>query len=314
MDRLTAVKVFVEIAARGSLTQTAEQLEMSQAMVSRYLATVENWLGARLLHRTTRKISLTEAGLAALPLCRQMLDFSLDLQHIGSESKRTVEGTLRISTSPSFAEAQLTAALRAFQRVYPQVRVDLQVADRTVNLVEDRIDLAIRISNSLPDNVVAKPLADCRSVLCATPSYLERHGIPRSHQDLAAHRFVLHTRIYGKHLSLKKGKERFSLPLSGQFSSNETGIVLQATKQHAGIAMLPTYCVADDLKQGRLIRLLADYRLDTLGIYAIYLSRRHQPLALRTLIDFLADYFAGESAVWDRDLLQETAMVRKSAV
>jgi DNA-binding transcriptional LysR family regulator len=140
MDRLTAARVFVEVAERGSLTQTAAHLEMSQAMVSRYLAAMEGWVGARLLHRTTRRITLTDAGQAVLSSCRQLLELADDVEHIAGNRNREPEGKLRVATSSSFAEAQLTTAVVDFQRLHARVQVELPVADRPVDLAEDRID------------------------------------------------------------------------------------------------------------------------------------------------------------------------------
>ena len=172
MDHLTAARVFVEVADCGGLTPAAERLGMSPAMVSRYLASAEEWLGARLLHRTTRRVSLTDAGQSVLPFCRQLLDLAEDVRHRAGNRSREPEGRLRVTTSASFAEAQLTAAIVEFQRLHARVEVELLVADRTVDLVEERIDLAVRITNSLDASLVARPLGRTRprSMSVAWPS------------------------------------------------------------------------------------------------------------------------------------------------
>ncbi|PTT89693.1 LysR family transcriptional regulator, partial [Pelomonas sp. HMWF004] len=192
MDRLTAMQVFVQVADRGSLTQAAEHLAMSTTMVSRYLAAAEHWFGARLLHRTTRRVSLTDAGAAALPACRQLLDLALETQHIAAEGSREPSGLLRITTPGSFADAQLTTALVDFQRQHPQVEVMLSATDKAADLVSERVDLAVRITNTLDPTVIARPLAQCRSVLCASPAYLAAHGSPQTAEALATHRCVAH--------------------------------------------------------------------------------------------------------------------------
>lgn len=300
MDRLTAVRVFVEIADRGSLTQAAEQLEMSAAMVSRYLAAVEAWFGARLLHRTTRKISLTEAGLAAIPSCRQLLEIAEDVQHLAVERTREPAGILRVTTSSSFAEAQLTAALVDFQGQYPQVEIVLSVGDKAADLVAERVDLAVRITNTLDPTMITRPLARCRSLLCASPAYLERYGVPRTAEDLRQHRCIAHAFGIGKQYRLTRAGESLTVPVDWSFHTNETAILRRAALSGAGIGMLPTYYLGDDLRSGRLVSLLPDYETDVLGIHALYLSRQHQPLALRLLVDFLAARFAGDPAPWDR--------------
>lgn len=306
MDRLTAVRVFVEVADRGSLTQTAEHLEMSAAMVSRYLAAVEDWFEARLLHRTTRKVSLTDAGLAALPACRQMLDIAEEARHIAAERKREPAGVLRVTTAGSFADAQLTPVLIEFQALYPQVEIVLSVGDKPTDLVAERVDLAVRITNNLDPTMIARPLAHCRSMLCASPDYLQRHGTPLDADDLRRHRCIAHAFGIGKQYRLTRQGETITVPVNWSFHTNETAVLRRAALSGAGIGMLPTYYLGDDLRAGRLIRLLPEYEPDVLGIHAIYLSRQHQPLALRLLVDFLAARFAGEIAPWDLALGVQT--------
>lgn len=298
MDRLTAARVFVEVAERGSLTQAAEHLDMSTAMVSRYLAAIEGWLGARLLHRTTRKLSLTDAGLAALPSCRQLLDIAQDTEHLAAERSREPSGVLRVTTASSFAESQLTAALVDFQAQHPQVEVVLSVGDKATDLVGERVDLAVRITNTLDDTMITRQLARCRSVLCASPAYLARHGTPRVAEDLRDHRCVAHAFGIGQQYRFTRGDEVVTVPVAWRFHTNETAVLRQAVLCGAGIGMLPSYyMLGPDLQAGRLVRLLPDHEPEEMGIHAIYLSRRHQPLALRLLVDFLAQRFAG--APWD---------------
>ncbi|PHM20919.1 MAG: LysR family transcriptional regulator [Curvibacter sp. PD_MW3] len=299
MDRLTAVRVFVEVADRGSLTQTAEHLEMSAAMVSRYLAAVEDWFDARLLHRTTRKVSLTDAGFAALPSCRQLLEIAEEAQHIAAERNREPAGVLRVTTSSSFADAQLTAALVDFQRQHEQVEILLSVGDKATDLVAERVDLAVRITNNLDPTMIARPLARCRSMLCASPGYLERYGVPHSAEDLSRHRSIAHAFGIGKQYRFTRGGETITVPVDWNFHTNETAVLRRAVLSGAGVGVLPTYYLGDDLRAGRLVHLLPDHEPDVLGIHAIYLSRQHQPLALRLLVDFLAARFAGELAPWD---------------
>lgn len=301
MDRLTAVRVFVEVAERGSLTQAAEHLDMSTAMVSRYLAAVEKWFEARLLHRTTRKVSLTDAGQAALPACRQMLDLAEEARFIAAERNREPAGVLRVTTAASFADAQLTPVLIDFQQQYPQVEIVLSVGDKPTDLVAERVDLAVRITNTLDPAMIARPLARCRSMLCASPDYLQRHDQPRTADDLRQHRCIAHAFGIGKQYRLSRNGETISVPVDWRFHTNETAVLRRAVLSGAGIGMLPTYYLSDDLRAGRLVHLLPDYEPEVLGIHAIYLSRQHQPQALRLLVEFLVARFAGEPAPWDQE-------------
>lgn len=299
MDRLTAMRVFTEIVDRGSVTAAAEALDMSRAMASRYLEGLEDWLGARLLHRTTRKLALSDAGQQALVTCREMLALEVDALAQASQGSAEVQGRLRLTSSPSFATAQLTAAVVDFQALHPKLEIDLVMVDRTVDLVQDRIDLAIRLSNRIDAGLVARQLAVCHSVLCASPGYLQRAGDPGTPDELRAHRCITHSTGFAPEYRLRRGAESITIEAAGVLTANETAVIRAAALAGAGIAMLPTYQVVEDLVDGTLRRVLPDYALEPLSIQAVYLSRRHQPMPLRLLIDFLADRFEGKLAPWD---------------
>ncbi len=300
MDRLTATRVFVTVVEQGSLTQAADRLGMSTAMVSRYLAAMEAWLGARLLHRTTRRLSLTEAGQSALASCRQLLELSEDVAHQAGAARREPSGRLRITCSPSFAEAQLAPALVDFQRLHPQVAFSLTVADRNVDLAAEGIDLAVRITNTLEPTLITRPLAVCRSVLCASPGYLAERGRPETLEALAAHRCLAHAFVSAAQYRFRHAGQVVELPITDALSTNDAAVLRRAVLAGGGLAILPTYFVGEDLREGRLISLLPDYEPEPLGVHAVFLSRQHQPLALRLLVDFLAERFGGAAAPpWD---------------
>jgi DNA-binding transcriptional LysR family regulator len=300
MDRLTAMKVFVEIIERGSLTAAAEALDMSRAMASRHLESLERWLGARLLHRTTRRIGLTDAGEQALPRCREMVELAEDVHALSARSGREAAGKLRLTTSPSFAESHLTAALVDFQARYPNVQIELFVVERTVNLAEERIDLAVRISNRIDAGLVARRLATCRSVLCASPAYQRSYGLPMRPEELKSHRCITHSAGALSEYRLRRDGRTTTVAVHGSLTSNETAVVRAAALAGAGIAMLPTYYIGEDLASGKLVRVLPEHEPEPLRIQAVYLSRRHQPKPLPLLIEFLADRFGGEVPPWDR--------------
>jgi DNA-binding transcriptional LysR family regulator len=304
MDRLTAMRVFIEVAERGSLTGAGERLELSRAMVSRYIASLEQWLGARLLHRTTRRVSLSDAGQQALSRCRRMIEMADEVVAAAGARRSEPVGKLRITTSLSFAQTQLTAAVAAYQQRFARVEVELIVVDRAVNLVDERIDLAVRVTNTLDDSFVARRLATCNSVLCASPAYLQRCGVPKSVTDLKAHNCITHAFGARAEYRLRLNGQLVTAAVGGSLFCNETAVLREAALAGAGIAMLPTYYVGDAFERGMLVRLLPDLEPEPLGIHAVYLSRRHQPQALRLLIEFLADRFGGEQPSWDRALRQ----------
>ena len=292
MDRITAAEVFITIVDRGSMIAAAETLEMSRAMVTRYLAQMEQWAGARLLHRTTRKLSLTDAGERTLERCRQMLALAGEIDLVEGEQSDELRSLLRITCSQSLGQTALVGAVAQYLKRHPQVAVDLQMNNRTVNLVEERIDLALRITNELDPNLIARPLSSCASVVCASPAYLAAHGTPRHPQDLALHNCLTYS-YFGKslwHFDLQGVKS--AVAVSGNLSANESVVLMAGTVQGAGISMQPYYSAAPLLASGELIELMPDYRPQSMGIYGIYTSRRQMPATLRTMLDFLVEWFA----------------------
>ncbi|MBC3257164.1 LysR family transcriptional regulator [Pseudomonas paralactis] len=298
MDRLQAMRVFVTVVDLGSQSAAADHLDLSRPVVSRYLAELEDWVGARLLHRTTRKLSLTAAGSETLPRCRQLLELCGDMQAAVSEPDDTPRGLLRLSVSTSFGQAQLGAAIAEYVKRYPLVTVDLQMLDRTVNLVDERIDLAIRTSNDLDPNLIARRLTVCRSVVCATPAYLREHPAPQKVEDLARHNCLTHS-YFGKSLwHFEEQGEHVSVPVHGNITANEASTLLRITLAGAGVAMLPSYQAGDLIRSGELVRLLPAAEPRQMNIYAVYASRKHMPSALRSLLDFLVLRFP-EAPAWD---------------
>jgi DNA-binding transcriptional LysR family regulator len=300
MDRIRAMQVFTEVADRGSLTDAGKALDISRAMVSRHLESLESWLGARLLHRTTRRVSLTDAGAEALQRCRQVLDLTNDVEAAAGARRSVPSGKLRITASNSFAQAHLAAAVSDFLKQHPQTQVELIVLERAVNLVEERIDLAVRISNQLDETLVARRIATCHSMLCASPAYLAVHPAPKAPEQLRAHGCLTHAHVGRTEWRLRRDGQTVKVPVSGPLQSNEVAVIRQAALDGLGIALLPTYFISDDIAQKRLVRLLPAYEPETLGIHAVYLSRQHQPLLLRAMVDFLAERFGGDVAPWDR--------------
>ncbi len=301
MDRLNAMRVFVTVVDLGSQSAAADHLQLSRPVVSRYLAELEDWVGARLMQRTTRKLSLTAAGQETLPRCRQLLDLAGDLQAAVQQPGDAPRGALRISVSTSFGQAQLVDAVAEYVQRYPGVKVELQMLDRTVNLVDERIDLAIRTSNDLDPNLIARRLSVCRSVICATPAYLREHGTPLRVEDLSQHNCLTHAYFGHSIWHFEVSGEQVTVPVTGNITANEVLALQKATLASVGIAMLPTYQAAAALRSGELLRLLPEARPQDLNLNAVYTSRKHMPATLRSMLDFLAQRFRDEPD-WDRDL------------
>ncbi|AMQ42059.1 LysR family transcriptional regulator [Aeromonas veronii] len=297
MDRLTALRVFVSVVEQGSLSGAGEKLDMSRAMVSRYLAELESWMGARLLHRTTRRLSLTGPGEEALNRARAMLALGEEMEQIAVKGDDAPKGQLRITSSYSLSEALLVGAANDYLAQYPGTAIDILLLDRTVNLVEERIDLAVRITNDLDPNLVARRLGTCHSVVCASPAYLARHPMPHKVQDLALHNCLTYT-YFGKSLWEFNGPDGpESVPVSGNLSANISNLLLEATLEGAGISLQPRYSAQPYLERGELVPLLADWQPKRLGVYGVYATRKQMSPLLRSFLDFLLARMAADP-IW----------------
>ena len=291
MDRLTAMQVFADVAQSGSFTATADKLDMSRAMVTRYIAQMENWLGVRLLHRTTRRVTLTDAGEQALRRSLQMLALAQDVQDETARQDGELRGQLRLTNSLSFGYAQLAAAVTDFLALHPQLKIDLNVGDATLNLIEARIDLAIRITSEPDPMLIGRPLARCDSLLVASPAYLAIHDTPRAPDELRHHRCLAYANFGRSTWRLSRGVEQVDVAVMTPLSSNDALVLSQAALADGGVAMLPTYLANPYLRSGALQVILPDWRVPELTIYALYPSRRQRLPSVRMLLDFLAQRF-----------------------
>ncbi len=300
MDRLTAMQVFVEVANSGSFSATADKMDMSRAMVTRYVGELEQWLGARLLQRTTRSVTLTDAGENCLRRSQQMLAL---MQNVEEETTISVDGALRgqlrITCSISFAYAQLAAVVADFLALHPQLKIDINVSEGALNLVEARIDLAIRISAEPDPMLIGRMLAPCTSVLVASPAYLAKHGLPQAPADLAAHRCLTYANFGKSEWLFSRGEgngERAQVSVSSHLSANDATALLRAALAGGGVALQPSYLANPHIADGSLQAVLADWKLPDMAIYALYPSRKHLSPAVRALLDYLVGRF--ETVPW----------------
>ncbi len=286
------MQVFVEVARSGSFSSTADKLDMSRAMVTRYVGALEQWLGARLLQRTTRSVTLTDAGESCLRRSQQMLALMNNVQEETSRHDGVLRGQLRITCSVSFAYAQMAAAVVDFLQLYPALKIDLNASEGALNLVEARIDLAIRISAEPDPTLIGRVLAPCSSVLVASPDYLRAHGVPQQPADLAAHRCLSYANFGKSVWKLQRGDAYEEVSVGSHFSGNEATALLQAALAGGGIAMQPSYLANPRLREGSLEAVLPQWTLPSMDIYALYPSRKHLSPAVRALLDFLVERFA----------------------
>ncbi len=295
------MRVFAEVAKRGGFTAAADHLDITRVKATRYVRELETWLGTRLLQRSTRRVSLTAAGEACLRQCEQVLAMTQDLKSTVGERDTAPRGQLRMTTSISFGQAHLAGAVAEYLRRYPDVAVDLMVADRAVNLIEERVDLAIRITGELDPNLVARRIAPCRSVICASPAYLQHHTAPADPLSLKAHNCLTYTN-FGKsewRFNNQQGEE-VTVAVSGNLTANEASILMESALAGTGIVQLPTYLANPKIDDGSLIELLPEWSPPELVIWGVYLSRQHLPASVRTMLDFLVEWFS-DGQPWEQD-------------
>ncbi|MEJ8567171.1 LysR family transcriptional regulator [Elongatibacter sediminis] len=300
LEPLNDIAVFVEVVDSGSFTAAAERLALSRPVVSKYVSRLEARLGVRLLHRTTRRLSLTEAGQRYYDRCRAGLTRIAEAHDEVAQLQAAPRGTLRVNAPMSFGILHVAPALPEFLRQFPDVDIDLDLEDRKIDLVEEGYDVAIRIGE-LPDSaLVARRLGPCRHVVCASPAYLERHGVPRHPDDLRQHR-VISFRYQDSALDwlfTAPDGEEHRVHLTGRLRSNNSLALRAALLAGAGISRTPTFVVGDELRAGTLVPVLTGFRTLEVSINAVYPVRRYIPPKVRAFIDFMAERIA-DPPYWD---------------
>jgi DNA-binding transcriptional LysR family regulator len=302
MDRLRAFEVFVTVVSRGSFTRAADMLETSPANVTRYVNELEAHLGTRLLNRTSRKLSLTEGGETLYARCKSILDEVAETEGLVSSASVEPRGRLRINAPVSFGILQLAPLWPEFMRKYPRVELDVTLIDRVVDIVDEGYDLAIRISGAGSTNHAARKLAPSRNILCASPAYLARWGYPAAPADLIEHRCIGYSyAATGDEWQLIDSEgNAHTVKVNCHMRSNNGDTAHAAALAGQGVIWQPTFLVGKDLRAGKLVQVLPDYRMPDIDVLALYPSRRHLSAKIRAMIDFLADAFGGVPP-WDRD-------------
>jgi DNA-binding transcriptional LysR family regulator len=291
MDRLTSLTAFVRVVDSGGFSAAGRRLNMSTTMVSNHVQSLEDRLGARLLHRTTRKVSLTEVGKIYYDRCTQILSDIEQADDIAGALQSTPRGTLRIYTATHIVQF-VAPVVAQFLAAYPGVKVDLSMGERPVDMIDEGYDVAIRLTPPPDSSLIVRSLATWRHVLCCSPGYLEAHGRPQQLSELAEHNCIRHVLYpYGDEWRFvdRKGAPS-SVRVSGNLVSNSGETSLLAALQGVGILLAPGFLIADDLEAGRLIRLLPEYRPVEFAMNAVYPHRHHLSAKVRSFIDMLAHH------------------------
>ncbi|MDB5495670.1 MAG: transcriptional regulator,LysR family [Phenylobacterium sp.] len=302
MDRLDEIAAFAAVADGRSFTQAAKRLGVSGAQVSKLVARLEDRLGARLLNRTTRDVSLTDTGRAYLERARTLLEDFEALE--GSvRDDDAPRGLLRISAPVAFGVKQLDPAMLDFAEAYPEVALEVFYADRVVNLVDEGFDVAVRIGHLADSSLIARKLAPVRMVACASPAYLQAHGVPQTPADLATHEAILDLNTRDPFVwSFGAGGECMEARVHGRLRFANAEACLEAAERGFGVAREPAFVAHERLRAGKLTPLLCNFEPELVHVHAVYPHARHLAAKVRVFVDFLAKRFAGEPE-WHRGWL-----------
>ncbi|MGF6781349.1 LysR family transcriptional regulator [Paraburkholderia sp. GAS334] len=298
MDTFRNMKIFVEVAEAGSFTAAANQLGTTTGYVSRSISELETHLRTRLLNRTTRRIALTEAGERYLQRCYAITASVAEAEAEASDAHANPVGTLRVHALSSLGQNYVVPAAAAYQERYPAVTVDLTLSQNVPDLLEEGYDVALRVTQgALPDSAyISRRLGTFYGILCASPKYLEIHGVPQTVEDLSNHTCLqVAMPIFPAdrwHLEDVSGEHEFMLP-DGRFKVNVPDAMAVAVLEGMGIGALPTLTVRSMLRLGSLKRVLPDYQLQTLNVFAVYASRQYLDAKIKTWIEFLRDWTDG---------------------
>lgn len=293
MDKLTSMLVFTKVAKAGSFASAAKELGLSRAMATKHVMQLENGLGIRLLNRTTRNLSLTEVGMVYLERCLQILDEMEEMEIAVTRLQTEPRGTLKVNATPFFGAYHLAPAIAAYMEAFPDVNVELVLQAGYIDLIEEGFDLAIHLDEMRDSSLIARKLGSSQRVVCGSPGYFKKHGIPRTPDDLRKHNCLVNSSLP------PRDQWQFSIPggettvvkVTGNMEANVADALRMAAINGLGLILLPTYMVGQDIRKGRLNPVLTDYVPAPLEIHAVYPHRKHLSAKVRTFVDFLSERF-----------------------
>jgi len=314
LDRLTGLEVFAKVASAGSFSAAGRVMGLSQSMVTKHIAALEARLGIKLLHRSTRRLSLTDAGRSYLEASVRVLADLDAADSVVSADRFEPRGLLRLNVPVSFGVRQIAPLLPEFATRHPLITIELGLNDRLVDLVEEGWDVAIRIGNLSDSSLIARRIAPCRIAVCAAPSYLQAHGTPRSVAELARYNCLGYTlsRWTGANRWMFGKRAEIAVDVSGNLRANNGDALLAASIAGQGVIYQPTFIAAADICAGRLVAIELDHPTVEVGIHAVFLSDHHPAAKVRAFVDFLVERFAPEPP-WDRACQQTFNEIDKPA-
>ena len=295
MDKLVSMRVFSAVAKNGSFSKAAKKLSISKAMVSKHIKNLENSLSVRLFNRTTRKLNLTDAGSSYYEKVNIILSEIDETESAISQLNSEPKGKLKVMAQPSFGAFHLSRALSLYLKKYTEVTVNLELSHRIPDLVEENIDLAFHVGELNDSMYVSRRIASARRVICASPEYIKKNGMPKKPEDLLNHNCLIYMprNDMGKWEFLDKGKRK-KIKVTGDIQCNSGDALRVASIQSCGITQLPTYMIGLDIQAGRLKAVLEDFEPEKQPIYAIYNHRKYVSAKIKTFIDFIYDLYQPE--------------------
>lgn len=292
MDKLASLRAFITVVESGGFSETARRLNVSKALISKQVAQLEEHLGVRLLHRTTRRVNPTSSGQAYYDRCKPLLDELNEVDDSFQQTDRELQGELRISVPATFAEMHLLPIITQYARENPQVDLTLELTDRMVNLVEERIDLAIRVGKLDESSLVAKKIGEIRMALYASPQFIDVYGLPQAPEDLSDYPCVIDSNHPDStHWRLNSTKGELSVHVKGKITVNNARAARDLLEMGNGIGLLPSFVIQDCLESNKLVKLFENYTSAPVGIYAVYLHRKHLSSKVRRFIDLMTQSF-----------------------
>lgn len=303
MDRIHAMQVFTRVAEAGSFVRAAETLSLPSSTVTSTIKNLEKYLQVRLLNRTTRRVSLTPEGLQYLAQCREILSLIEHSESSLTDSIKRPQGRLRVDMPGGITHFIIMPNLKDFYRLYPDIYLMIGVSDRQVDLVQEGVDCVIRTGELTDSTLVARPLGRFRWVTCASPDYLRKFGVPETPEALSQHRAIHYFSGSGRRnseLRFTRGTEAFSVPVEGDAAVNETGLYIRLCLEGFGLAQLAENVISENLQQGKLIEVLADWQPPSVPVTMLYPHQRFLSPAVRAFADWISGLFnegAGEKGL-----------------
>lgn len=301
MQDISAIPVFTAVIEQGSFSKAAKKLGITKSAVSKRITGLEAQLGVKLLHRSTRKLNLTEAGERYFEYAVQALHAAQQAENAATELQQVAKGILRVSIPMSFGRLHVAPIIPVFLKQYPQIELHMNMSDTWADVIAEGFDVVLRAGNLPDSSLVARKLTPLHSVLCASPEYLQEYGTPKTPPELIQHNSILYTyhTVVNEWGFIKNGEEQ-TVRISGNYQVNNSEALREALTQGLGIGRLPTFIAGNDIKTGNLLPVLEDYKMPHKVLYAVFPERQYRPEKVNVFINFLIEKLGGDNPFWDR--------------